>query len=510
MEWWGVGLALGVPWLAGALWLRALWGEAPAGIWPLALGYGYLLGLLVATVLLRTQAMFGLPVGFWGPFAVMALLALAGGWLSWRRTAPPGPLSMNGEGGAKTKLGWSRLLWALLLIWLGLRLAGLALEVWWRPLYPWDAWTTWMVRPKVWAELQHLVPFVAPSHWLADPTGSAYAIEAWAYPHTVPLLALWPTLAYGAWNETAAHLPWLGCAVALGLGFYGQARRWGVSALTALIFTWLLLSLPLLNSHVALAGYADLWMTAVFGLAAIAFFQWARDGDRRQGLLALLMALAGPLVKVEGAVWLLLFIPALLVARLRWPWLLAAALAAAALGLGWWLAGGVVFSIPGLGEFHFTPELIQAPYVGRFGLGYRGSWDPVVMNFFVLANWHLLGYLLVLTAGVALALAVRRGAERWRWAQATFVASSLLALFVLFFLTDAQLWAEQYTSINRVVLEFVPAWLFCVLTVWVRLPGDGFSSDRDIARSVRYRPPWRRPADGDHRCAATKSRINDA
>ena len=471
MGWWGVALALGLPWLAGTLWVRALWREAPTGTWPLALGYGYLLGLLAATVLLRVQAEFGLPPGFWGPFVVMALLAVAGGGLVWRR-APvqpphPNPPPPGGREFWRLELKWQTLLLALLLVWIGLRLAGLALEVWWRPLYPWDAWTTWMVRPKVWAELQQLVPFVAPHHWLADPTGSAYTIDAWAYPYTVPLLALWPTLAYGAWNETAAHLPWFGCAVALGLGFYGQARFWGASALTALIFTWLLLSLPLLNSHVALAGYADLWMTAVFSLAAIAFFQWVRDGDRRQGLLALLLVLAGPLVKVEGAVWLLLFIPALLVARLRWPWLLATALAAAALGLGWWLAGGVVFSIPGLGEFRFTPELIQAPYVGRFGLGYRGSWDPVIMNFFVLANWHLLGYLVVLTAGVALALVVRREAERWRWAQATFVASSLLALFVLFFLTDAQLWAEQYTSINRVVLEFVPMWLFCVLTVFV-------------------------------------------
>jgi hypothetical protein len=48
-----------------------------------------------------------------------------------------------------------------------------------------------------------------------------------------------------------------------------------------------------------------------------------------------------------------------------------------------------------------------------------------------------------------------------------FVATSLLALFVLFFLTDAQLWAEQYTSINRVFLDFVPALLFWALTVLV-------------------------------------------
>ena len=165
--------------------------------------------------------------------------------------------------------------------------------------------------------MHQLVPFVDAQRWLADVSASVYTLEAWTYPKTVPLLALWPTLAFGAWNETAANLPWIGCVLALGLGFYEQARQWGASALTALIFTWLLLSLPLLNTHVALAGYADLWMAAVFSLAVIAFLQWARDGDRRQGLLAALLALACPLIKHEGAVWLLLFPPMLLAARLR-------------------------------------------------------------------------------------------------------------------------------------------------------------------------------------------------
>lgn len=361
---------------------------------------------------------------------------------------------------------WPRILFILLLYWLGWRLLSLAQEIWWRPLYPWDAWTTWMMRPRVWSEWHQLMPFVDPQRWLAEPSGSVYTIDAWTYPYTVPLLALWPTLAYGAWNETAANLPWLGAALALGLGFYGQARLWGVSPLTALIFTWLLWSLPLLDTHVALAGYADLWLATVFGLAVIAFFQWARDGDCRQGWLALLLALACPSIKLEGTVWLLLFLPALLAARLRGGWLLVLAGLALALALGWWLAGGVAFGIPGLGEFRLTPALIQVPYLGRFALGYRGSWDPVVMNFLVLANWHLFGYLMLLAAGVSVVSVFKYGAARWQQAELVFVVTSLLALFVLFFLTDAQLWAEQYTSINRVFLEFVPAFLFWMLTVF--------------------------------------------
>ncbi len=466
MEWWRVGWALAIPWLAGALWVRVLWRDTPLpGVWPLALGYGGLLGLLAATLLLRAQSALGLPLDWVGPTLVLGLLALAGGWLTWRRTALDSPSTVQ-EIAPKADARWRQALFVLLLAWLGVRFINLALELGWRPLYPWDAWTTWAVRPRVWSELGQLMPFVDPQRWLADATGSVYTIEAWTYPRTVPLLALWPTLAHGGWNETAANLPWLGCALGLGLGFYGQARLWGASALTALVFTWLLLSLPLLNTHVALAGYADLWLAAVFGLATIAFFQWARHGDRRQGLLAVLLALACPLVKLEGAVWLLLFIPAGLAARLGGWRLLAVAVTVAALGLGWWLAGGIAFDLPGLGQLVLKPDLIHVPYLGRFNLGYRGGWDPVVKNFLVLANWHLLGYLVLIAAGVAAMTVVRGQAERWLWAELTFVAASLAALFVLFFLTDAQRWAEQYTSINRVVLDFVPAFLFWILTVF--------------------------------------------
>lgn len=463
MAWWLVGLALGVPWLAGSLWVRGAWRDAPAGVWPLALGYGYVLGLLAVTLVLRLQSATGLPLGFAGPLLVVVSLALAGGWWAWRRIGRAEGLK-PAKSDWRGQPFWQRILFALLLAWLGWRLAGLALELWWWPLYPWDAWTTWAVRPKVWVGVRELAPFVDPQRWLADSTSPAYTIEAWTYPVTVPLLALWPTLAFGTWNETAANLPWLGAALALGLGFYGQARLWGAAPLTALLFTWLLLSLPVLDTHIALAGYADLWMATIFSMAVIAFFQWLRIGDRRQGFLALLLALVCPLIKLEGTVWLSMFVPALLFVWLRgWPlWLLTGIVVV--LGIVWWSVGGVAFDLPGLGEFRLKPDLIEVPYLGRFNLGYRGTWEPVLKNFFILANWHLLWYLAL---AAVVATVPRMRAERWRRVMAVFIGSCLLMLFVLFFLTDAQRWAEQYTSINRVFLHFVPALLFWIVTVFV-------------------------------------------
>ena len=488
---WGLtGLALLLPWLTGVLWLRLWWPVTAPGGWPLVLGYGGLLGWLLAVGLLRLQAALGLAPDWLGPTGVLSGLAMVAAWWRWRCRARMTATSPNLDDAARispepTPPLWSTLLFYLLLLWLGLRGMHLLLEVWWRPLYPWDAWTTWAVRTRIWVELGQWVPFVAAPSWLAEPGGTAYTLAAWNYPSTVSLLSVWPTLAQGGWNETAANLPWLGCGLALALGFYGQARLWGASALTALSFTWLLLSLPLLNSHIALAGYADLWLATALGLAVMAFFQWARTGDRRQGSLALIFALAGALLKLEGVVWLLLFLPALAAARLRGVWLLALAALLVVAGLLWWGSGGVTGTIADFGEVQLTPERLQIPYLGQFGLGYRGTWDPVVKNWLVLDNWHLLGLLLPLSAGVAVWTGF--GAQPWQRAQLVWVAASLFALFVLFFWTDAQQWAAQYTSINRVFLDFVPSFLFWSLAVFQYLRADLESSALESDALARVR-----------------------
>ncbi|MCP5195252.1 MAG: hypothetical protein H6974_00390 [Gammaproteobacteria bacterium] len=482
MEAFQVGLALLIPWLAGTLWVRAWWRDAPPGVWPLAMGYGYLLGSLTAILLLRAQAAVGLPMDLGGPLLILGLLALAGGGLAWRRIPSlPSNCILSGE---KERYGvWRTGLCILLLLWLGWRFYLLAQEVWLRPLYPWDAWTTWMVRARVWSELRQWVPFVEPHRWLADASGSVYTIHAWTYPEAVSLLALWPTLAFGSWNETVAHLPWLGLALALGLGFYGQARCWGVSSLTALIFVWLLLSLPMLETHVALAGYADLWLAATFGFATWAFLQWARTRDAWQGWLALLLALACPWIKREGLVWILLLMPAATVVwmpRRYWSWL---AGGGALLAGGWCVTGGWTFTVAGLGEVWLTPQVLQLPWLGRFELQYHDVWAPVARNLLLLGNWHLFGYLLL---AALLASLPRIVAEAWRLAGMVLVAAGLLMLFILFFWTEAYLWAEQYTSINRVFLHFVPTLLFWAMTVLQSSPLSPF-----LAREQESAPPER-------------------
>ena len=64
---------------------------------------------------------------------------------------------------------------------------------------------------------------------------------------------------------------------------------------------------------------------------------------------------------------------------------------------------------------------------------------------------------------------------------------------MLFFFTDAQYWAEEYTSINRVFLEFVPAFMFWVMTVFVP-PRPA----REKERPIKPSPALDRSSGGEH------------
>jgi len=475
--WVGVGAALSLPWVVAILWLRLLFPTPMPGRWPLLLGYGYVLGLLVTTLILRLQAALfsalslDAALQWWPSIVVFGCLILGvlkfqrSGWTVTNSAPRRPPLSVQ-------PAWWQRLLIALLLVLLSIRLLGLALEVWWLPLYPWDAWTTWAVRAQIWAHSQTLVPFVGPETWLAEPSGQSHSILAWRYPPAVSLIAAWPALAFGDWNETVANLPWIGCALALALGLYGQARLWGVSPLTGLLFVWLLLSLPMLGTHVALAGYADLWLATSLGLSFFALMHWTQRGDWRQVLLAILLALGCALIKREGLVWMLLLLAIIPAARLGRGWLLLTPTTAIAAALAIWLAGGIQLSLPMLGQIVLGPDRLQLPGIGTFELQSNGSWEPVIRYLFINNNWHLLP-LLVPIAWVAATILLARdmGGPALR-AGLLWTTMALFAVYLLFFWTSASQWAERGSSINRILLHLAPALMFWVLTIWYTATAD--------------------------------------
>src|SRR6185312_10746285 len=142
-------------------------------------------------------------------------------------------------------------------------------EILLRPMYPWDAWAAWLMKPKAWMLGGHLDAFVGFDDWLTDATGTLRTAQSWNYPEALGRLALW---------------------AALLAGVYGGVRTLGLARDRSIVTVYALGSLPLINVHVALAGYADLWIATLIAFACLAWMRWLESGERGQLVLAVLFA----------------------------------------------------------------------------------------------------------------------------------------------------------------------------------------------------------------------------
>ncbi len=435
----GLLATLFLPWLLGVVWLRARWLKADNLDWPTLLGYGYLAGALMTTLTMRLLGLLGMRLGFLNIALTLTILIALGVWAG--RGMPWQGLRLGSDWRALA--GWHRAAFAGLMGLVAVRLAGLGLEIIWQPLYAWDAWSHWATKARVWFELGHLAPFASYDIWLQ--TDGVFTDRAPHYPPAIPLLQVWTSLGLGRWDDVLMSLPWLMCAIALVMAFYGQARQWGIAPLFAMMFTYFLLSLPLLDTHVALAGNADLFLGAVYGLAAFAFFHWTRSRATWQGVMAILLGAGCILLKQPGIGWALTLLPAFWVALAPRAGLIGTLLLGTLA-----LAGLLLFGQNGFNLLGYSLKLAYTPV-----------WLPLWDNLAVLDNWHLLFYLVV---AALLVFLPRLFAPAYR-AMTVAMGSALAFVLAIFFFTHVGAWVEDYTVINRALLHLVPMLLFYVMVL---------------------------------------------
>jgi hypothetical protein len=350
------------------------------------------------------------------------------------------------------------LLWVLLAL-LAVRAWLMADEILLRPMYPWDAWAAWLLKPKAWMLGGHIDPFVPFDAWLADASGTLRTAQTWNYPEMLGRLAVWFASAWGEWDAGVVGVIWLALWFALLAGAFGQWRALGLARERALIATYALGSLPLINVHVALSGYADLWIATVLAFACLAWLRWLESRERGHLLLALVFAAMLPLLKLEGRIWLVILAGTMIYERMTPRW------RRVALALA-----------PVIGASVVTAYLLRWPWIApaldRLGLtsdvDVLAAHAPAVVvaaadGLFAQYNWHLLWL------AVALTLIVR-----WRQLRDSptlrvfglFLLLGCAFLFALFVLTPAGKWAESYTAVNRLSLQIVPSMLAFAALLW--------------------------------------------
>lgn len=433
-------IGLSLPWVVGGVWAAFLVRGASSARIAIVLGYGYLLGVLALTVWMRVLGWLQVPFSWVSIAAPMLVVFALGAWLvsRARRKQPV----VTATGAVSRLTGMSRSLWWLFALFAFAHLALATVEVGLRPLYPWDAWTQWSTKARVWYALLEMVPFSDSNTWFG---GATYTDAAPGYPVNLPLLQVWMSMALGRWDDAMMNLHSVAFAAALALAFYGQLRLAGVAPVLSIFATYALLSLPLLDTHVALAGYADFPLAVFYGLAAIALWQWAITRDHSQAVLAIVLAIACPLTKNPGWLWLLTLLPAVAItmAPRHGVRIIAGFAVMAVVAL-------IISSAADITIFTYHVQVAPDPVL-----------EPLWQNYFEFANWHLLWYLVP----VIIALGYRQLGAPAFVAGTSIVATGLAFLLFVFILSSAAAWVTDYSTVNRATLHIAPLLAFYVTRI---------------------------------------------
>jgi hypothetical protein len=424
--------------------------ERAAGELAWTVGSGWFVGAFVLTLWMRVLALMHVPFGI---VSIGLPLAGATGLLAWRANAL-GTFRWNGALQSllgRNLAGWHRAIWLVILAWLALRFALLLTEIVWRPLYPWDAWTQWATKAKVWFELRTLAPFVNGSQWLEATDPNVYFDAAPEYPATVPLLQVWSAILLGRWEDTLVNLSWWLTGVAFSLAIYGYLAREGFAPVMALGGTWLVLSVPILEVHIALAGYADLAMSTYLTLAALWSLRSVRTRCWSDVAIAVLLLAACVLIKTPGRIWVATLVPGLLIALLpRQGIRIAAALFVVAVCT----MIVVAYAEPMILTYHLHLDLDM-------------PWRALFKAYFAFGNWNLLWY-----GALAIAVLGRRHLlSREVGPYTAMVAAGLMFLFFGFAFTSARVWVEDQSTVNRATLHLAPLviiWMLLSFRAWAR------------------------------------------
>lgn len=440
--------------LASRLWLPL---QGP-GAWPLHIGLSCLGGPLLTAAALGLMRMTG-----WALSPAPALLALGlvvvmvtvPGLVSGRLAGPLGAARPDRAADLVFSPRLDRWLWSILLALVALRLLTLLPDLLLRPVFPWDAWKTWAWKARAWFEAGELIAFAPAREWLQAPA-DAFVIDGVDHPDTVSLMLLWSAIALGRWDDSLLGLPWLLCGIGMALILYGLLILRHAPALIAMLAVYVLLSLPILATHIVLYGYADLWMAGLFTAFAAGLSLWMRQPDFRFLVLMIASASAMVLVKDTGSYWVPVLIAAALARFVPARWLV--------LGLAAVLLAGLLMLVSPI-------DPIALLTANRFILDPRPMGETaagMARHLFVWLDWHLLAWLLPLILA-------------WGWRQAaheadirgllTLICLGLLALLLAFTLTRAAEYAVIGTLFSRMLLQIVPAIIMLAglsMTVWLQ------------------------------------------
>ena len=324
------------------------------------------------------------------------------------------------------------------------------------PLTPWDAWFGWVAKAKIWYYHGIDEILVQRPQWLLSSTN--FTNPTAHYPDALPLIYVFNSGLFG-WNETALNAIYPSMFIAFLLAFYGNIKL-STNKLYALIAVFSLITIPFVNVHVTLAGYADIWV-ASFLMLSIFYTQALVIKPNIINLIYLIIFLVTMVMfKLESWVWLNIFIIVLtlnFIAKPKRKWMYMSLIVFAVV---WYIVDGFNINSP-FGEVILTPHLIKIPALGTYVLSFVNTTSAWLEALFYSHNWNLLWY----STPFALFFYFKSNNNQLTTVPAMYLIFTVIFLYVLFYMTYASIFVSDFTSSNRIVLHIVPLFIYFVTQV---------------------------------------------
>ena len=328
-----------------------------------------------------------------------------------------------------------------------------------RDIFPWDAFTTWMYRAKVWVLTNEAVGFFSLSDWL-DAEGSGYTLSAAHYPMSVSAIAAFSASVSGGWSDQAASLPWFFASFASVLLMVGlcQLQHRG-NQVVSLIGGALLITSPLVHLHGVLAGYADLWVMGTSGMGLAGLCIWNQQRSTKVLFLSVTLLALGCFWKAEG--WLWLTIGTLTIAAqglwqaFGWRAVLAGC---AVVALGWVIQP---LSLGLLGTWGVDSEGFRLGALGTIGIRPYNPFD----DYLHMTLWQ--GNFLLIAPLYLIAIARMLFGDPRRFSGYLLMGVGIAASHgVIFGLSAYSEYAQIGTAINRLLLQTLPVFIVTITAAW--------------------------------------------
>ncbi len=340
---------------------------------------------------------------------------------------------------------------ALLIYWNGHMLPNIA----------WDSWAVWEGRAQQWVLHGLNTDIHDWDEWLLNHQ-SIYNHAA-NYPDGLSLIYYLPMLLSNDGFAITYVVNLFAFTLISMLMVQRLAKNNGTTYLQAFAMI-ALFTTPMINNHLMIQGYADIWMAMYIMLLLLTLVDCKESKRIDTGIALICYLFILPMLKLEGWIWLLLFAVAYVLVNL-WQhkkkyWITAFTLIFAFL-----FASNVInFHFP-FGDLVINQQRIVIFNLIDTPIQFQNITDQLLTSFLWQNNWSIiwlgLPFLMV-------TFLTQRHDQAYKVAQ-TFFISALLCFLFLFYFTEASKWALDLTAINRLILQLTPCYLFLLFNMLIKV-----------------------------------------